>query len=284
MVHPNLKELNLYKPGRFFPPISITGDKCNLSCKHCMGLCLKHMIPAHNPEVLREVLVKIKRRGGYGALISGGSDETGEVKLSRFLPVISWAKKMLGLTFNIHTGLPSYKTIKEIARYKPGTVSIDIVGSNETIREVLGLKRTVKDYARALLALSDAGVKVTPHVIVGLHYGQIKGEFKALRIAKLANPSKLVIISLIPLPHTPFENVEPPSAQMISEVIKEASKVHPNSEIILGCMRPFKLKDDIDRAAIDAGINGIAIPSKPAIKYAKFKGYTLRWQRHCCGI
>ncbi|HDN01703.1 MAG TPA: radical SAM protein [Candidatus Bathyarchaeota archaeon] len=284
MVHPDPKELNLYKPGRLFPPISITGDKCNLSCKHCMGLCLKHMIPAPTPEVLREILVKIKRRGGYGALISGGADETGEVQLSRFLPVINWAKKTLGLTFNIHTGLPSYKTIKEIARYKPGTVSIDVIGSDETIREVIGLKRTVKDYARALSALSNVGIKVTPHIIVGLHYGHIKGEFKALRIAKLANPSKLVIISLIPLPHTPFENIEPPSAQMVSRVIKEASKVHSNLELILGCMRPFKLRDEIDKAAIDAGINGIAIPSTAAIEYAKFKGYSLRWQRHCCGV
>lgn len=249
-----------------------------------MGLCLRHMIPAPTPEVLREVLVKIRKRGGYGALISGGANETGEVQLGRFLPVLDWAKKTLGLAFNIHTGLPTRKTIKEIAKYKPGTVSIDIIGCNETIKEVLGLKRTIKDYVKALSALSTAGIKVTPHIIVGLHYGRIKGEFKALKMAKLVNPSKLVIIALIPLPNTPFEDVEPPSPQMISKIINIASKVHPNSKLILGCMRPFKFRDEIDKAAIEAGINGIAIPSVTAIKYAKSKGYNLSWKKHCCGL
>ena len=40
----------------------------------------------------------------------------------------------------------------------------------------------VEDYDRSLRALNDSGIPFVPHVLVGLHYGKLRGEFQALKM------------------------------------------------------------------------------------------------------
>ena len=55
--------------------------------------------------------------------------------------------------------------------------------------------------------------------------------------------------------------------------------------VMLGCARPLgKTKIDIDRAAVDAGLNGIAYPAEGIIAYARERGYTPKCVDACCGV
>ena len=54
---------------------------------------------------------------------------------------------------------------------------------------------------------------------------------------------------------------------------------------MLGCARPLgRIKADIDRAAIDAGLNGIAYPAEGIVAYARERGLTPKFVDACCGV
>ena len=59
---------------------------------------------------------------------------------------------------------------------------IDIIGAPETVREVYNLDRPVADFDAALGALCGAGLRVAPHIVIGVHFGALKGEWRALEI------------------------------------------------------------------------------------------------------
>jgi uncharacterized radical SAM superfamily protein len=40
----------------------------------------------------------------------------------------------------------------------------------------------------------------------------------------------------------------------------------------------------IDRAAVDAGLNGIAYPAEGVVDYARKKGLTPEFVNACCGV
>jgi hypothetical protein len=59
----------------------------------------------------------------------------------------------------------------------------------------------------------------------------------------------------------------------------------PASPVNLGCARPLgALKVELDRAAIDLGLNGIAYPADGTIEYARSRGLTPRLFEYCCSL
>mgnify|MGYP006148798749 CR=1 FL=1 len=56
------------------------------------------------------------------------------------------------------------------------TAMMDVIGSDETIREVYHLDRPVDDFESTLAALCSTRMQVVPHIVIGLHYGRILGE------------------------------------------------------------------------------------------------------------
>jgi hypothetical protein len=54
---------------------------------------------------------------------------------------------------------------------------------------------------------------------------------------------------------------------------------------MLGCARPLgEAKAEIDRAAIDAGLNGIAYPAEGIVSYARTRGLEPAFLNACCGV
>jgi len=266
-----------------FPTISVTGKGCALKCKHCGGRVLETMHSATTPERLFDLCRKFKRNGALGCLISGGCLPNGYVPLENFADAIGKVKRELGLTVFVHTGVINSDIAKRLKDADVDAALIDIIGSDETIKEIYNLNVTADDYDNSLKALHDAGIVFVPHVIVGLHYGKLKGEFQALKMISRHKPSALVVIAFMPIHGTEMANVTPPKPVDIVKVITAARLMFPETPLVLGCMRPKgKHRIETDTYAIRAGVNAIAFPAEEAVKFAEEQGYSISFSSFCC--
>lgn len=266
-----------------FPSISITGPSCSLKCDHCDGKILRTMIPATTPTKLIEVCSDLKRSGAIGCLISGGCLPDGSVPIGRFIEAISEIKRRLGLTVVVHTGLIDFETARRLKEAGVDAVSVDIIGSEDTIREIYHLNVKLDRYAETLEALKRAGIPFTPHVLIGLHYGDIKGEFEALKIISRYDPPALIFIVFFPIRGTKMEIVRPPPPETVAEVLVKARFLMPKVPMVLGCARPKGLHRTMtDTLAVEAGINAIAFPSLETIERARELGLKIVFSQVCC--
>lgn len=266
-----------------FPSISITGTSCALNCKHCGGKLLETMIPAITPERLFETCKSLKDNGASGCLISGGCLPDGSVPLEIFVEAFRRIKRELGLTVLVHTGIIKEETAKQLKASGVDAVLIDIIGSDETIREIYRLNARVGDYEASLRALKESGIPFIPHIIVGLHYGLLKGEIHSLEMISKYTPKAVVVIAFIPLKRTMMEATAPPSPRDIAKVIVEARRLLPKTPIVLGCMRPpGKHRVETDVLSVEAGVNAIAFPEEAAINLAKSMDLDVEFSYECC--
>jgi hypothetical protein len=266
-----------------FPTISLTGKGCALRCKHCGGVVLNTMYPATTPDALLELCVQLKEKGAKGCLISGGCLPSGAVPLGRFIDTVSRVKHELGLTVFAHTGVVDLQTAKALKKAGVDAALIDIIGSDETIREIYRLDVSVEDYANSLKALHEAGIEFVPHVIVGLHYGKLEGEFHALQMISKYAPSALVIIAFMPIRGTEMENVKPPRPFEMVRVIAASRLMFPKTPLVLGCMRPKDRKRaETEISAIKAGVDAIAFPTEEAIEFTESCGFKPSFSSLCC--
>jgi uncharacterized radical SAM superfamily protein len=266
-----------------FPSISITGSSCALRCKHCGGKVLNTMFPASTPEKLVDVCINLKKQGAIGCLISGGCLPNGSVPLHKFIEAIAKIKRDLELTVVVHTGITDFSMAKKLKEAEVDATLIDIIGSDETIREIYQLNVRVEDYDKSLRALHEAKVPVVPHVLVGLHYGKVKGELYALEMISKYEPSAVIIIALMPIHGTPMENVNPPLPEDIAKVLVTARLMMPETPLVLGCMRPkgkHRIKTDV--LAIKSGVHAIAFPTNEVIQLAETMGLEITFSSLCC--
>jgi uncharacterized radical SAM superfamily protein len=268
-----------------FLPISVTGTYCALDCDHCKRQLLRFMRPATTPGKLLETCREAVKRGTRGVLISGGCDLRGSVPLEDFFPALSYIKNRLGLKVFVHTGLVGDAQARGLKKASVDAVLIDIIGSDETVREVYHLEAGVAHYQAALRFLTQHEVSIMPHIVLGLHYGKLRGEETALDLVSQYRLKALVIVILTPLLGTPMEAVRPPSCKEVGDFFKKARGRLPATPIILGCARPMgEYKQEVDRLAIDAGLDGIAFPSEGAVSYARERGLEVVFMESCCGL
>ena len=266
-----------------FPSISVTGSACALKCKHCDGKVLNTMFPAPSPKALFDLCVDLKNKGAVGCLISGGCLPDGSVPLGRFVDAMARIKQDLGLTLVVHTGVIEARMARRLKEARVDAALIDIIGSDETIREVYQLNVTVDDYDKSLKALRESAIPFVPHVLVGLHYGKLKGELQALRMISKYSPSAVIIIAFMPIHGTPMENVKPPAPDDIAKVLTTARIMMPKTPIVLGCMRPKGThKAETDTLAVRAGVNAVAFPAEEAIRLAESMGLKITFSSLCC--
>ncbi len=268
-----------------FPAISVTGKNCQLNCEHCKKSLLESMIPATNPQELFNQCLKIKQLGGQGCLISGGSQKEGAVPLTEFVPTIKRVKEELDLKVVVHTGLISPSLAKALAKAHIDAAMLDVLGNEETIKDVYHLDCDIDVFKQSLISLQQNNIPTVPHIVVGIHYGKLKGEKKAVQIISETNPTAVVIVALKPLKNTSMEQVKPPSALDVARVILACRHLMPNKPILLGCARPggiHRVKTDV--LAIKAGINGIAYPSEEAPKTAMKAGLKTIFHEECCSL
>ena len=268
-----------------FPGISVTARSCQLNCEHCHGKLLESMIPATTPQELYDVCVEIRERGSRGCLISGGSLRDGSVPLMDFVPTIRRIKQNLGLKVVVHTGLIYPPLAVALAEANVDAAMIDVIGSKDTIKEVYHLDHDTDSFDHSLSLLEQQNIPTVPHIVVGIHYGKLKGEREALAMILMHRPAAIVVVALMPLAHTPLEQVMPPSPQEIARVVLAARLSMPSTPLLLGCARPrgtHKVETDI--LAIKAGVNGIAYPSEEVCNFARDLGLGFGFQQQCCSL
>ena len=202
-----------------FPAISVTGKNCQLNCEHCKKSLLESMIPATGPQELFRQCLRIKQQGGQGCLISGGSQKEGGVPLTEFVPTLKRVKKELNLKIVVHTGLISPSLAKALGEAHIDAAMLDILGTEETIKDVYHLDCDIDVFRQSLITLQQNNIPTVPHIVVGIHYGKLKGEKKAVQMISETNPTAVVIVALKPLKNTSMEQVHPPSPSDVARVI-----------------------------------------------------------------
>jgi len=282
--HYEVEDFSIKTPPKFVD-ISITGRNCELMCDHCASKILWHMIPATTPDELWKVCNQLKEQGVSGILVSGGSNKDGFVELQPFFDVMGAVKRDLGMLVTCHVGLVDEEFVKGLKEAQVDAVLLDIIGDNETIAQVYKLPhKSVEDYDRSLKLLKEAGLKIVPHVIIGLHYGKIKGEFYALDMIAKYEPDALVLVVVMPYyGKARFQLLPPPSVEESVEVVLYARKSMPESPIMIGCARPAgaeRVKFDI--YSVLAGVNGIAFPAEGVVTYSKSIGLEPVLSPSCC--
>jgi len=268
-----------------FVDVSITGRNCELMCEHCASKILWHMIPATTPEELFEVARRLKEQGVEGILVSGGSDRNGFVPLRDFFPVMKRIKEELGLSVSCHVGLVDEEFAEGLAEAQVEAVLLDVIGDDETIREVYHLPhKSVEDYERSLYLLKSAGLRIVPHIVIGLHFGRIKGEKKAIEMIARHQPDALVLVVIMPYyGKARFQLLPPPSAEEVAPLFLYARKLLPKTPVVLGCARPAgEERKKIDAYALLAGLNGIAFPAEGIVNFAREAGMRPVVSPNCC--
>lgn len=274
------REITFFKEP--FTPISLTGMSCSLKCKHCNSHYLRHMIDGS--DGLYSLACNLADKGAKGILLSGGSAPDGSVPTYFQADTVKKIKKDTGLKISAHTGIVNESQAQMLSEYVDMAL-VDVIGDDETIRDILHLDARVQDYEHSLKYLVSCGISLAPHIIVGLHNGRLKGELKALEMVKKFNPKVVVIVVFIPTKGTLMEGVAPPMLNDVAKVITEAREIF-DVPVSLSCVRPGGgYRSMLDMYAILSGIDRIAVPSRKAYTISEELGLNIiEIPRMCCSL
>jgi hypothetical protein len=269
-----------------FAAISITGRHCELRCAHCKSILLESMIPAADPETFSEVVNRLYSGGAEGILVSGGADQNGAVPLKEFIPAIGAMKeKDPRFKIIVHTGLIGEEAGRALKTAGVDQILIDIIGDEDTIREVYHLNKRVKDYEETLLMLKKMGHRLAPHIIIGHHFGEIRGEWKALEMITRIGVDTIVLVVIKPLQKPGMDRFQIPTPDETSRLSAAARILNPTLPIRTGCIRPaHPWKAEMEKGFIRSGVNTIAYPLQGTIDYAKETGLITRSVELCCSL
>lgn len=267
-----------------FVAVSVTGRACALSCEHCRGQLLKGMPAAESPEELTRLATWLQHNGCTGILVTGGCDEQGRVPLARFLGAIGRIKDS-GISVLVHSGLVSRAEAEGLKEAGVDQVLCDVVGDGETIRAVYHLNKDPEDYLESLVHLQQAGLSVAPHVVVGLHFGELRGEHRAVENIGRIGVDRIVLVALKPLPGTPMAGVTGVPAEEVAALAATARIQNPQTPISFGCAKPYgPTKRLLEKALVDAGVNALAFPEEDTVRYAADKGLRHSFVERCCSV
>lgn len=269
-----------------FPAFSITGGACALDCDHCQAKILEPMIPALRPDDLdRQVRDLIRTQGLQGFLLSGGSNRRNEIRYERFYPVIEALKRdHPTLRIAIHTALTDEAGARRMEAAGVDTAMMDVIGAEETIRQVYHLDRPVEDFEATLAALTATTMEVSPHIVIGLHYGRILGEERALDIIARHPVKALVLVVIMPFYARPGTFVTPDTAD-VGRIFLAAREKLGDRDVLLGCARPGGMHKRVtDAYAVMAGLDGIAFPAEGALGVAALTGRRWSQEHACCSV
>ena len=269
-----------------FPSFSITAGACGLNCDHCRAEILKPMLAATSPAMLdQKVRHLVATQDLQGFLLSGGSNRRNEIPYERFYPVVEKLKRDFPyLSIAIHTALTDEAGARAMEAAGVDTAMMDVIGADETIREVYHLDRPVADFEATLAALTTTSMKVSPHIVIGLHYGRVLGEPNALDIVSRYPVEALVLVVVMPFYAAPGLFAVP-DATDVGRIFGAARRRLHDRQVLLGCARPPGLhKRAVDAYAVMAGLDGIAFPADGVVSVARAIGRPFHQEHACCSI
>lgn len=254
-------------------PVSLTGRECVLNCKHCGGYYLKSMSdPSRFPEAIKA--------GKRSFLLSGGLAEGMRVPWEAHLEMLMAMKSRYGIRYNVHTGpVVDSRSLDSLVKLAD-VVSFDVVGNPETMREVYGVD-TWRASVDTLELLANSGIKVVPHVTVGLTGGAMYHEKDAVRIISDLGLRHVVFLVFIPTSGTAYANAPLLAIEELGDFFLTVSV-----RKTLGCMIPrgrYRMK--LQKMALKTGFVGIVKPVPEIERLLAAKGannYTVA--EECCAF
>ena len=269
-----------------FAAISVTGNHCDLRCGHCQGKLLESMIPAEDPETFFQTANRLLLDGAHGILVSGGANKNGEVPLKKFIPAIKTIKdKHPQFKVIVHTGLIRREMAMELKEARVDQVLIDVIGDDDTIREVYHLDKKVEDYEETLWMLKEMGHRLAPHIVIGHHFGEIRGEWRALEMVTRVGVETIVLVIFKTLYPAGKNHFRVPTPEETSRISAIARILNPDIPIRMGCIRPaHPWKAEMEKGFILSGANTIAYPLQGTIDYAREIGLKTKFVEMCCSL
>lgn len=269
-----------------WPAVSITGGDCALNCDHCQARILAPMIPARTPEALWRVAIENIEAGALGMLLSGGSNRRDEVEYDPFYPVIRRLKdRHPAFRVAVHTALASRDAARRMEDAGVDVAMMDVIGAQDTVTQVYHLRRPVADFERSLAHLTATTMRVVPHIVIGLHYGRLLGEWNALAMVARHRPQALVLVVVMPFYAPAARPFETTAAATVGRFLADARAALPQTPVLLGCARPpGSVKTAIDAYAVMAGLDGVAHPADGAVELAVRLGREVKVTPACCSM
>lgn len=269
-----------------WPAISITGGDCKLQCDHCKAKILEPMIATRTPEELWRVVNEQINGGAQGMLLTGGSNHRNEVEYDDYYSTIRKIKDTFPeFKIAMHTALVDMDIARRMEDSGIDAAMMDVIGSQDTITQVYHLRRTVDDFEKTLEYLVSTKLKVVPHIVLGLHYGHLLGEWNALEIIQRHKPQAVVLVVVMPFYAPENRPFVTPDSREVGRFFMDARAALPDVPLLLGCARPpGRVKVEIDSYAVMAGLNGLAHPSDGMVELAVRLERDVRVTPACCSI
>lgn len=270
-----------------FLNISVTGDCCSLLCKHCRGLLLKSMHAAQTSEKLVRLVDRSSKKGLEGILISGGFDKEGRLCLDDVMPGIKKIKaEHPGIKVMVHTGFVDDDAALGLKEASVDGVLTNLIGSSQAISNIYNLENIgPSHFYRSIETLKKHGLKVSPHIIMGIDEGSLDHEFAAVEKAISLGADSLVFVVIKRVSKKLAFLPAPVGQQEIIELIGYAKKLSPGLPISLGCAKPAGQKTaSLEKSLIGMGIDSIAFPSEKAIGYAEDNSLAYEFVEKCCAV
>ncbi len=269
-----------------WPAVSITGGDCKLQCDHCKAKVLEPMIPARSPGELWASVNRLISEGAQGMLLTGGSNHRNEVEYGPYYPTVRRIKdEFPGFRIAVHTALVDDDTAHAMSEAGIDAAMMDVIGAQDTITQVYHLRRRVEEFESSLASLVATDMKVVPHIVIGLHYGRLLGEWNALEIVRRHLPAALVLVVVMPFYAPANRAFATPDASAVGRFFLDARRALPDTPLLLGCARPPGMdKMLVDTYAVMAGLNGIAHPSEGLVELAARLERPVKVTPACCSI
>ena len=219
-------------------------------------------------------------------LLTGGSNHRNEVEYDEYYPIIRRIKdEFPDFKIAMHTALVDENIALSMEQSGIDAAMMDVIGAQETITQVYHLKRKVEDFEKTLEHLVKTRMKVVPHIVLGLHYGTMLGEWNALEMLKRYTPDAVVLVVVMPQyapEKRPFQILNPDKA---GAFFLDAREALPETPLLLGCARPAGIaKMKIDSYAVMAGMSGIAHPADGVVELAARIERRVKVTPACCSI
>jgi lipoyl synthase len=269
-----------------WPAVSITGGDCKLQCDHCKAKILDPMMPARTPEDLWRVVNGIIEDGAQGMLLTGGSNHQNQVEYDAYYSTIRRIKdEFPEFKIALHTALVDDDIALSMEQSGIDAAMMDVIGAQDTITQVYHLRRSVDDFEATLESLVATKMKVVPHIVIGLHYGRLLGEWNALEMIQRHLPDAVVLVVVMPFYAPESRPFETPDSHAVGRFFMDARKALPQTPLLLGCARPAGMaKAQIDSYAVMAGLNGIAHPTDGSVELAARLDRRVKVTPACCSI
>jgi len=282
------------KPNSFLN-ISLTGRYCELLCRHCRAILLEDMVDINlfnSPSDRTENrLLKILKKFGIetvkGMLLSGGFDKNGILPLDdRIINEIREVKSQTKNQIKIfmHLGFMEKDTADALYDCGIDGVLVNVISDQDAIEKTYNLKNHNPDsFYKNIKVLKDAGLKVAPHIIIGLNDGKISGEFNSIEQLSSSGVDAIVF-AIVKKISKHFDFINPDiNVNEIIELFDYTKKLVPDMPISLGCARPSGFNTEkLEIELLKRGIEVISFPSDAAIEFAEKNNFKFSFLEQCC--